>query len=119
MKRKRTHECLSDTLLCMCATLEPIALPFDEIIAARDFSGLPYKIFISKEALRRSRDLAHYMVSTRTSFSGRRSFIDESGHLIAIDYNTEPIYKESVWYYEGDAYLLEERFLIEQIPQES
>ena len=108
MKRKRRKTPLIDSLVSILPTLEQIETVHDEIIAARDFGGFPYKIFTTSSTMRYESHVIHYMISSRTSFTGKRSFVSDDGHLIALDVNYTNVsgisgntMPHTIWYHDG------------------
>jgi hypothetical protein len=81
-----------DSLLKLMPTFEVLECPYEEIVAARDFTGVPYHIYTTTHAIRFDFDAIRYMVDSRGKISGRRSFIGSDGRLIASDVyeRTEP-----------------------------
>lgn len=103
MKRKRrviSGVSLIDSLLTLAPTLEAIESSHDEILGARDFSGVPYHIYTTKNTLRFDFDTIRYMVTSRQTFTGRRSFVGVDGRLLAVDvYKAE--HPHTIWSYTG------------------
>ncbi len=89
MKRKRRRPIpsisLVDTLLSLDPTFECIDSPHEEIVGVRDFSGVPYHLYTTKNSLRLDFEMIRHMVSSRGSFTGRRSFLGQDGRLLAVD----------------------------------
>jgi hypothetical protein len=110
MKRKRRYvkpAPLVDSLVSLSATLEAIESPVDEIVAVRDFSGVPYHMYTTKNAIRFDLDMLRYMITSRESHIGRRSFVGPDGRLLAVDVH-QCQWPHSVWSYDTDGpHLLE------------
>ena len=88
LKRKRKliqKPPLIDTLLSLAPTLEAIETLDDDILAARDFTGVPYHIYTTVHGVRLDLDILHDMLMTRGVHAGRRSFLGMDGRLLAVD----------------------------------
>lgn len=99
MKRKKNSTILLDEILSCSSTLEPIETSSPDILAARDFAGSRYEIFTTLLAMTFHRRTLEYMLSTRGSFQGKRTFIEADGHPIAIDRHQDSPW--SIWYHDG------------------
>ena len=82
-----------DILLSLAPTLEALDIPDDDtILAARDFSGIPYYIFTTKNAARFDVDTIRAMVDSRCTMPrGRRTFVGDDDRIIAIDIHRDTL----------------------------
>jgi hypothetical protein len=88
MKRKKSaskHPPIIDRLLSLSPTLEALETPNEDILAARDFSGLPYRIYTTVHTVRFDLHVLRKMIDTRGRHPGRRSFLGKDGRLLALD----------------------------------
>ena len=113
MKRKRPHPSFEDIFLSISPTIERIETVHDEIIAGRDFTGIPYKIFVSLGAMRYESHIIRHMILSRATFAGKRTFIADDGHVLALDVNYDDsgdprVFEQTTWFHDGQhAHLLE------------
>jgi len=88
MKRKKTQQQQTpsiDRLLSLSPTLEALDCSTNDILAARDFSGIPYHIYTTVSTVRFDFELLQHMINTRGKQPGRRSFLGPDGRLLALD----------------------------------
>ena len=116
MKRKRPEPSAPTTpieaLLRMHPTLEPLAdIPCDDVVGARDFTGVPYTLLTTPSTLRNTMDLLEYMVGSRGDVVGRRSFVAEDGRVVAVDlFESDFSQSHTIWFFDGvTAHCIEER----------
>ena len=101
MKRKKSaskHPPIIDRLLSLSPTLEALETSNADILAARDFSGIPYHIYTTVNAARFDLDILRTMVETRGRHPGRRSFLGKDGRLLALDiYQSQDPHTVCTW----------------------